>query len=907
MTPAGSVANKAPILVLPRMPPSVPRLGVPEAARLALRQLLGDVDRQLADAFDSGVAANELLGLRAETVERVIAHVWSACIGLGQGIVLFAVGGFGRGILFPHSDIDLLALSRQTPTAAQLRGLEHFFRCLWDIGLKPGQAVRDVAQCRQLASEDVTVFTNLLDARRLCGDADMEPMLAQIIDDPGLWPPLQYLAAKRAEQAMRHARFDDTALNLEPNLKDGPGGLRTLDQLRWLGRRVVAAADFEALIGADLLDPAEVAALANAQAVLQRYRYALHLEAGRAEERLLFDYQRGLANRLGFRDGERLQDASYEATEAAEPLLGVEQFMQDYYRAANVVERLGVQLTERFEELLEPDPQPIALDAEFLAVGRRLESCDADLFLRRPAALIDAFALRIQHPELIGFTAQTMRRIQQAQVLRRAELASDPSVLAAFLNLLRRGAPAVEAMWQMNRHGVLAAILPVFARVVGRMQYDLFHVYTVDEHTLRVLRHIAHFAQPEARADFPVACDIFAGLEKPELLLLAALFHDIAKGRGGDHSTLGENEAREFCARLGLADEDAELVAWLVRWHLLMSATAQRQDITDPAVVLRFATVVGDWERLEHLYLLTIADIRGTSPRLWNSWKSRLLVDLYVAARYALRSDLALPLRADVRVRECRERATKILLEHGLDDARIAAVWVDFPAASFLRHRPEQIAWQTEAIVAGSALPLVAVHPLSIRGTTELFVCAPDRDGLFAAISSVLDRLRFTVMEARVLGSPTDLAFDTFLLLDGDTQAPATAPRTAQLEAALRTALAQTPYRSRPVQRNLSRQLRHFQMAPQIEFVDDTATLRTQLALVCTDRPGLLAAVAQAFLDAGVRVHDARVATFGERVEDFFQLTDADGQALSEHCRNHLRDALRQRIGSQNGATHVNA
>ncbi|MGA9335313.1 MAG: [protein-PII] uridylyltransferase [Rudaea sp.] len=907
MTPAGSAANEAPTFVLPRMPPSVPRLGVPDTARLALRQLLGDVDRQLAEAFDAGVPVGELLGLRARTVESVIAHVWSACVGQGEGLALFAVGGFGRGVLFPHSDVDLLALSRQLPMAVQLRGLEHFFRCLWDIGLKPGQAVRDLAQCRQLASEDVTVFTSLLDARCLCGDPAMAQMLNRIIDDPALWPPLQYLAAKRAEQAMRHARFDDTALNLEPNLKDGPGGLRTLDQLRWLGRRVVAAPDFEALIAADLLDPAEVAALADAQVVLQRYRYALHLEAGRAEERLLFDYQRALANRLGFRDDDRQQQATPVPVTGGEPLLGVEQFMQGYYRAANVVERLGVQLTERFEELLEPDPQPLALDAEFLAVGKRLESRDADLFLRRPAALIDAFAMRIEHPELIGFTAQTMRRIQQAQAMLRVELASDAAVLAAFLELLRRGAPAVEAMWQMNRHGVLAAILPVFARVVGRMQYDLFHVYTVDEHTLRVLRYIAYFAQPEARAAFPVACDIFAGLDKPELLLLAALFHDIAKGRGGDHSTLGEIEAREFCTRLGLPDEDTELVAWLVRWHLLMSTTAQRQDITDPAVVLRFAGAVGDWERLEHLYLLTIADIRGTSPRLWNSWKSRLLVDLYVATRYALRSDLALPLRADLRVRECRERATKILLEQGLDAERIAKVWADFPAVSFLRHRPEQIAWQTQAIVAGGALPLVAVHPLSIRGTTELFVCAPDRDGLFAAISTVLDRLRFTVMEARVLGSPTGLAFDTFLLLDSDTQAPAASTRTTQLESTLRAALAHTPYRSRPVQRNLSRRLRHFQMAPQIEFVDDKAALRTQLALVCTDRPGLLAAVAQAFLDAGVHVHDARVATFGERVEDFFQITDAAGQLLSDDSRARLRDALRKRIGSQEGTTHANA
>jgi [protein-PII] uridylyltransferase len=583
--------------------------------------------------------------------------------------------------------------------------------------------------------------------------------------------------------------------------------------------------------------------------------------------------------------------------------------MQGYYRAATVVERLGVQLTERFDELLETDPEPQPIDADFRHSGRRLETRDPDLFLRRPAALVEAFALRIDHPGLIGFSAETMRRIQQALVAHRDTLPDDVDVLAAFLALLRRGAPAVEALWRMNRHGVLAAILPQFAQVVGRMQYDLFHVYTVDEHTLRVLRNVAHFADADARNEFPLACGIFAALDKPELLLLAALFHDIAKGRGGDHSVLGETDARAFCTKLGLDDADADLVAWLVRWHLLMSVTAQRQDITDPAVVQRFAQAVVDWERLDHLYLLTIADIRGTSPKLWNAWKDRLLADLYVAARYALRSDVAQPQHADARARACRDGALQLLLRDGMQAETVRRLWADFPEASFLRHRPEQIAWQTRALAEHPGLPLVAVHPLSVRGTTELFVCAPDRDGLFAAITATLDRLRFSVVEARILSSPTGRALDTFLLLDGDSQAPADSARAAELRDALRHALSETPYRSRPVRRNLSRQLRHFQMTPRVEFTDDAATGRTQLALVCTDRPGVLAAVAQAFRDAAVRVHDARIATFGERVEDFFQITDAAGCALDETRKQSLRDALLERIGQQHGvdASHASA
>lgn len=892
---------------LPELPEAMPMAGISGPARQSLRQLLADADRGLAHHLYQGVEIDTLLRWRAALVDRLVQHVARACLGAsatapGRGFALFAVGGYGRGILFPHSDIDLLALCDGDRDGVPEHGLEQLFSCLWDIGLTLGQAVRTPGECRRLAEHDVTVYTSLLDARLLYGDPEMAATMAKLVADPGLWPPLAFLTAKRAEQARRHARFDDTAHNLEPNIKEGPGGLRTLDLLNWLGRRVIGAADLGGLEHEGLLDPAELDKLKQARATLQRYRYALHLEAGRAEERLLFDFQRSLAERLGFRD---YQEAASKPEPwlpgHAEPLLGVEQFMQGYYRAASLVERLGVQLTERFEELLEPDPEREALDAEFARCGRRLECRDPDLFLADPAALVRAFIMRIDHPELIGFTAETMRRIQHALVHRREQLVNDPAVLEVLLQLLRRGAAAVEALWRMNRHGVLAAILPPFARVVGRMQYDLFHVYTVDEHTLRVLRNVAWFDQPEARREFPVACEVFANLDKPELLLLGALFHDIAKGRGGDHSALGEDEARRFCQRLGLDDDDTELVAWLVRWHLLMSTTAQRQDITDPAVVHRFAREVGDWERLDNLYLLTIADIRGTSPRLWNAWKDRLLADLYVAARYALRSDLALPLRADARVRACRERAMSLLKAEGLAQDAIEQVWQDFPDASFLRHRAEQIAWQTRAILEHGDPPLVAVHPLSVRGTTELFVCAPDREGLFAAITATLDRLRFSVVEARILSSRSGLALDTFLLLDSDSMKPADAERARALAAAMRDALTHTPYTSRPVQRGLSRQLRHFQMTPRTEYVDDQASGRTQLALVCTDRPGLLAAVAQAFADTGIKVHDARIATFGERVEDFFQLTDSNDRLLDDALRKRLDAALEHRVDTGSG------
>jgi len=867
---------------LPRLPPAVPRSGVSVDARRALRQLLGDVDRALATAFRDGVDAGALARRRAESVERIVVHVWHACLGDVSGAALFAVGGFGRGMLFPCSDVDLLVLAEH-PEPSRLRALEQCFATLWDIGLKVGHAVREPAQCRTLAAEDASVFTSLLDARRLAGDPSLDTVLREIVDDPGLWPPRAYLTARLADRDARHARYDDTAYNLEPNLKDGPGGLRTLDSLRWLGRRLAHAGGFGDMQLEGLLDPAERASLCEAEETLRRYRFALHLEAGRPEERLLFDYQRALAARLGFEDEH-------------EKNLGVEQFMQGYYRAASQVERLGVQIAERFVEMLEPPQEAQPVGEDFVRFGSLVAARDPELFMRRPSALIEIFIVRLDEPGLVGFTADTMRRIHQATAVHGAALGEDPQALATFLRLLRRGAPAVDALWRMNRHGLLAAVLPAFGAVFGRMQYDLFHVYTVDEHTLRVLRNMARFADPEARRDFPIGCEIWPTLDKPELMLLAGLFHDIAKGRGGDHSVLGEGDARAFCQKLGLAEEDVELVAWLVRWHLLMSTTAQRQDITDPAVVQRFADQVGDWARLDHLYLLTVADIIGTSPRLWNAWKDRLLADLYTATRYALRSDVLLPMHASARVRECRERALNLLLAEGVQADAIATIWADFPDLSFLRHRPEQIAWQTLAILRAAGITaLVEVHPFSIRGSTELFVYAPDRDGLFATVTAMLDRMRFSVVEARILSSHTGRALDTFLLLESDTQEPASLPRAEELRQRMQRALAQ-PSPVAPAKRSMSRHLKHFQMPPKIVF--SAAGDRTQLALVCTDRPGLLAAAAQAMREAGVRVHDARIATFGERVEDFFEVTDRNDAPLSPMLQDKLLQALLQRVGN---------
>jgi [protein-PII] uridylyltransferase len=883
---------------LPRLPPAIPRSGVSTEARLALRQLLGDSDRQLAEAFRAGAQVDALVRSRAEAVERIVAHAWNACVGETVELALFAVGGFGRVELFPHSDVDLLALSEMQPSAPAQRALESFFTCLWDVGLKPGHALRTLAECRAIAADDATVYTSLLDARRIAGTASLDRGFAALVEDATIWPSPRYLAAKTEDRQARHARFNDTAYNLEPNLKDGPGGLRALQLVRWLGRRLFAAPTFGALTERGLLSASDAALAHNGQATLSRIRFALHLAAGRGEERLLFDFQRTLAAQFGFVDQHRQN-------------LAVEQFMQGYYRAAIANERLTERFLQRCEETFDPEAHAVQrLSLDFIAVGGRLDCDPPDLLRQRPAALIDLFRVWVEHAQLKGVRADLARRLDEALEDVGDSMARDADVNAAFLRLLRRGPVAVEALARMNRYGVLARYVPAFARVVGRMQYDLFHMYTVDEHTIRVLRNVARFADADASREFTHAHELWMRLPKPELLLLAALFHDIAKGRGGDHSELGEAEAREFCAGLGLINADIDLVCWLVRWHLSMSVTAQRHDITDPEVVHRFAAHVAEWERLDYLYLLTVADIAGTSAKLWNSWKDRLLADLYVNARYVLRAGLDRPPHATERVRECQQQARALLRAQDIDAASVTRIWADIPEECFLRFLPAQIAWQTAGIARAPDpdAALVLIEPHGQRGGSEVFVYAADRDGLFAVATAVLDRMRLSVHEARIFTTRSGMSWDSFLVLDADGRALVDPVRIQRLRRTLTDALAQAQQPLEWRARTLPRSLRHFQIVPRIAF-DQAGPARSQLALVCSDRPGLLADVAMVFRQCRVRVHDARIATFGERVEDFFLLSDERDQPLDAPACAALQAALQRRVdaGSTMKEQHASA
>lgn len=834
-------------------------------------------DARLEKRFDHGDGMDRVLALRARGVDHVVRDGWKRCVPDDSLMALFAVGGYGRGELFPQSDVDLLVLAEPAQQQRYHDALARFFALLWDAGLPVSHAVRSVEECTA-AAHDQTVLTAIIEARPLVAEPLDEARLIESVSPARAWPARDFFDAKREEMRQRHARFGDTSENLEPNIKEGPGGLRDLHALGWMALRTFGVRDLEPLVGMGHLGTDEAAALARERRALGRLRYGLHLIAGRAEERLRFDYQKTLAQRLGFADDEEN--------------LGVEKMMQGFYRSAAIVRRIGDRLLQRFEEQFDGEALPEPLDEQFSLRRGYLAARDPAWPRDDVSQVFALFAMWAAQPQARGLHSRTARALAEALPKLTGYPDASEAQRAAFMALLR-GPRAVETLTRMARLGVLGQWLPAFARVSGRMQFDLFHVYTVDQHTLMVLKNIATFAAGRADERFSIAHEVWPRLRKPELLLLAGLFHDIAKGRGGDHSELGAVDAREFGVAHGLSDADNDLVAWLVEQHLRMSVTAQKQDIADPDVIHAFATLVGDRERLDYLYLLTCADIAGTSPKLWNAWKDRLLADLYFAARRVLREGLENPIAVDARLAEARESVRVMLKLHAMDDASADALFAAMPEESFLRFRPEQLAWQAEAIrgVAAGETRVRARLIAEDAKAMEVFVHSPDRDGLFAAILATLDRMGFAIHQARVLVGPNGTVFDTFEVLPADSYASGDP---AEVEQRLTAALAGPLDKVRTSRRALPRQLKHFRFAPRIEFGRTPDGRRTVLSLIAPDRPGLLSDVAQVLRAQRLRVHDARIATFGERAEDIFQISDERDMPLaSEQQEEALRDAIR--------------
>ena len=836
-----------------------------------VRDALAAAQSRLELRFRQGEPVTSLVGARSRFVDAVLALAWRR-FGLDDHArrALVAVGGYGRGELHPGSDIDLLILTRRTMRTDGSEKIKRFLAFLWDIGLAVGNSVRTVRECVNEARRDVTVATNLMEGRLVCGSADLFARMLEQTGPNRIWSSRRFFEAKMAEQRERHHKFDDTGHNLEPNVKEGPGGLRDILTIAWVARRHFGAQTLSDLVDHGFLTTEEYGALESGRRFLWRVRFALHVLTRRAEDRLLFDHQRQLAEALEFEDdGDRL---------------GVERLMKRYYREVMELSRLNEMLLEHFEEVIlhvRRRDRIKPLNRRFQAVNGYLEVTGKDVFRRYPFALLEVFLLLQQHPDLEGVRASTIRLIRANRHRIDDRFRADIRARSLFLEILRQPRGINHELRRMHRYGILGAYLPVFDQVAGQMQYDLFHVYTVDQHSLFVVRNLRMFADPARYDEFPHCADIFARLPKPELIYIAGLFHDIAKGRDGDHSELGSDMVGEFCALHGFGDYDTRLVAWLVRHHLLMSITAQRRDISDPAVVSEFAQTVGDHVHLDYLYLLTIADIRGTNPGLWNDWKDALLHDLYRSTVRALIRGLENPIERAEIVLETRDEAGRLVVDTGVDFEMAAALWDNFGDDYFLRHSADEIRWHTENILdAGTDdIPLVLVR--DGRGGIEVFVYAPDREFLFAASASILGRLGLTVLDSRIITGNHGMTLDSYVV-EGIAASSAGGSRHREIRTALQSGLRNPAGVPRNVRRLAKRQLKHFTIPVEVNFTSDTSNQHTVMEVIAADRPGLLARIGWALADARVRIRNAKIATFGERAEDVFYVTDEHNRPLPE-------------------------
>src|SRR6186713_49254 len=621
----------------------------PEAFRVELR----DAHAELAERFRADESVETLVHARAELIDVILREVWRSQLPAGyESWTLAAVGGYGRGELHPHSDVDILILVPAAPDDAGRGVIERVVTFLWDINLEVGHSVRTVAQCAEESAADVGVMTTLVEARLLAGNAELLAAMRAAVSADRVWPIKAYFEAKVAEQQDRHFKANDTAYNLEPNVKTGPGGLRDIQTIAWVAKRHFGASSLDELMTHGFLSASELRKLKQAQSFLWKVRFGLHVVTGRREDRLLFDHQIKLAQMFGY------EDASYT--------LAVEQFMQRYYRTVMDVMLLNELLLQLFREaILSESEPPRPLNARFQVRNGSLEAVSSDVFARTPSAILEMFVLLQQNPDINGVRASTMRAVARNLWLIDEEFRQNPRHHRLFLDILRAPVGVTHELRRMNNYGVLGRYIPAFGRIVGRMQYDLFHAYTVDAHTLFVLSNLRRLSLPKYDHELPQLSAIMQTLPKPEIAYLAALFHDIAKGRGGDHSQLGAVDAEAFCLEQGLSRYDARLVSWLVGNHLELSVTAQKQDISDPEVINAFARKVGDETHLDYLYTLTSADVRGTNPKLWNSWKASLFQEFYERVKRALRRGLESPIDTDELTRETQEGARKLLAASG--------------------------------------------------------------------------------------------------------------------------------------------------------------------------------------------------------------------------------------------------
>ena len=832
-----------------------------------LRALLEDEQKQIAEAFYQGTPVKKLVRRRSDVIDLLLQGIWQQTIQLPGDCALVAVGGYGRRELHPHSDVDLLILLEDENRESQQQ-ISSFVTLLWDLGLQIGQSVRSIGACLEESKQDITVATNLLESRLLSGPAPYFKQLKQTLSQDSIWASGPFFIAKRNEQQARHAKYDDTAYNLEPNIKEGPGGLRDIQNILWVTRRHFGSNNLKELVDHHFLTKSEYSDLAAKQERLWEIRFALHLIAGRAEERLLFDYQPELARHFGHLDSELNQ--------------GVESFMHSYFRVIHGLSLLNEMLLQLFEEkLLTPVEQrtPNPINDHCGIQGGYLTLLRHDALQHHPELALELFHTLLDQPNLKGLTAETIRHLWTYRQQVADHFRDHLPTRHRFLELFHRGEGLTHTLRRMNRYGLLGDYLPEFEKIVGLMQHDLFHAYTVDEHTLFVVRNLRRFTVAEHHQEFPLQSRMIAELKHPERLYLAGLFHDIAKGRGGNHSELGVEVVHDFCSRLEIEAEMRDEVAWLVENHLAMSTFAQRRDIDDPDEIRNFAEIVGNQTRLNMLYLLTVADIRATNQNLWNHFKSALLLKLYNATSQLLGPTAD---TSPYQEQADRKQALQQLLSEGIARNDIEQFWQGLGEEYFQKHDAQDIYWHTLAILKQPERPLIAFHKQSHQGGSEILVYTPDQKNLFSILAHTLEAHHLDIQAARINTTCNSYALDIFTVLDQNGKTLEDPEQLQRIEHHLKEEINDPRLIHQPINYRRSRHQKHFHNQAKVRCRQDERKRQTVLEINATDRPGLLSALCQVFMSSNIRIHGAKIATLGERVEDIFWVTHQDKRPLDE-------------------------
>ena len=837
------------------------------------------------ERFDTQADIHELIALNTFIVDELLKNIWQQCRVPDHAAALVAVGGYGRREIFPGSDIDLMVILDEACDEQTKLKVKAFLTLLWDINFPIAQSVRTVKECLREAKSDITVMTSLMEHDYLTGNRGLFDKFVTLIDSNKVWPSKKFFEGKTEELNNRHHKYSDTANHLEPNVKENPGSLRDLHTLRWLTNRHFKTSCFEELVHENFLTDHELLSLQEAYITLARVRFALHLHTGRGEDRLLFDYQYDVASLLGFENTQRN--------------LQVEAFMQVFYRTTNQVSTLAEIIIKRLHSNIFPSllrRRAKAVDACFQIRGNRLEARHSEIFIQNPSAILELFRLLQQYSHLTGPSDGLIQLLLDHLDLIDEAFRGDAYNRKLFVSILNHPGTNSREVRRMAQLGVLGRYWPSFDAVTGRMQFDLYHIYTVEEHTLRVFENACQFSTPASANELATYHDVFTQTPKALILYLAALFHDIGKGRNGDHSELGAEEARTFCLSHGLGSFDANLVSWLVKNHLVMSITAQHHDISDPMVLKKFAENVGSLARLHYLYLLTIADIQGTNPRLWDSWRSTLLADLYQNTSTYLRHGLDSPIEPKELIREVKESALYNLDRLGFDTDGCLAFWQELQEDYFLRHSDDEVVRQASAIFSHQPKEdvVVNIHQYSARGATEIFLYCNDRNYLFAHITSTLSKLGLTVVHARIITSKKGHALDTFLVLS-ENGGPISDKNQCTLVAENLAETLRNPCRvSVSPGQKLPRKIRELRVPVRTQFEHSPNHTYTTMELKAPDFPGLLASLGSAFVDCSISIHNAQISKLGERVHNIFQISTLDNQPLDTPQQQGLEQTIKQ-------------